>query len=174
MVFYFVLVQWYVTTDSSFPGYPFHPFYKCHFQIPAPLNTTSATHTTLSLFTNPTCESQPLTTGVTQNTNVKNLLYSKLVFADRHAVHKLNGRPEAVELGALVDVHDAVTRRRPVPDGVVQVGLDPGQHDLKHGQSAAQPLAGQQVALRRDVCLLKVGKIGDFITGKTQYLFVRF
>ena len=64
--------------------------------------------------------------------------------------------PQPVKLCALVDVDDAVLRRLPVPDGVVEEALDAVQDHLEDGEAAAQPLARQQVALARDLGLLRV------------------
>ena len=47
------------------------------------------------------------------------LLDGVLVGAGGHAVDELDGAPEAVELGALVDVHHAVVRWRARPDRVI-------------------------------------------------------
>ena len=54
-----------------------------------------------------------------------------------------------MELCALVDVDHPVGRGLPVPDGVVQVALDPVENDLEDGEAAAETLAGQEVAWRR-------------------------
>lgn len=43
-----------------------------------------------------------------------------------------------------------------MPDGVVEEALDAAQDDLEDGEAAAQPLAGQQVTLARDLGLLRV------------------
>ena len=94
------------------------------------------------------------TSSVQAKSKVVHSLDGELVLADWHAVDKLDGAPQAVELGALVHVHDAIGRGVAVPDGVVQVGLDARQHNLKHGEAAAQALAGQEVTLGRNVCLL--------------------
>lgn len=55
-------------------------------------------------------------------------------------------------------MHDAIGGRRAPPDGVLQVTPDACQDDLKHGQAAAQPLLGQQVALPGDGDLLGIEK----------------
>lgn len=88
------------------------------------------------------------------------------------AVDKLHGAPEPVELHTLVDVHDAVGGRRAPPDGVLQVAPDAGQDDLEHGQPAAQPLLGQQVALPSDGDLLGTGvhKPSSHISDPTVHL----
>lgn len=82
-------------------------------------------------------------------------LHGELVGSHRDAVHKLHGAPQAVELHALVHVHDAIAGQRPTPDGVLQEAAHPRQDDLEHGQAAAEPLLGQQVALTSDCDLLK-------------------
>ena len=61
-----------------------------------------------------------------------------------------------MELGALVDVDDAVLRRLAVPHGVVEEALDAVEDHLEDGEAAAEALAGQQVALARDLRLLRV------------------
>ena len=65
----------------------------------------------------------------------------------RYAVNKLHGTPQTVKLHALVDVHHAVAGQRPAPDRVIQEGAHSSEDNLKHGQTAAQPLFGQQVTL---------------------------
>ena len=52
-----------------------------------------------------------------------------------------------MELCALVDVDDAVCRGLSVPDGVIQVALDPRENDFKDGEAAAEALPGEEVAL---------------------------
>lgn len=71
------------------------------------------------------------------------LLDGILVFPDRHTVHELDRAPQTMELGAFVDIHDAIAGRLALPDRVLHERLDPGQHNLKHGQAAAQPLSGK-------------------------------
>lgn len=88
-------------------------------------------------------------------TRLLDLLHCELVGSHRDAVHKLHGAPQAVELHALVHVHDAVAGQRAAPDGVFQEAAHPRQDDLKHGQAAAESLLGQQVALASDCDLLK-------------------
>ena len=88
-------------------------------------------------------------------------LNGELIFAHRHAVDELYGAPQAVELCALVHIHDAVGGRLAVPDGVVQVGLDAREHNLKHGEAAAQALTGQQVPLSSNVCLLQPTQVAS-------------
>jgi hypothetical protein len=78
----------------------------------------------------------------------------EFIFTNRHAVHKLNGAPQAMELCALIHVHHAVGWGIAMPDGIIQIRLDPCEHNLKHGESAAEPLSGQQVAFSCYVCLL--------------------
>lgn len=82
-------------------------------------------------------------------------LHSELVGSHWDAVDKLHGTPQAVELHALVHMHDAVAGQRPAPDGVLQEATHPRQDDLEHGEAAAEPLLGQQVTLTRDCNLLK-------------------
>lgn len=72
----------------------------------------------------------------------------------RDAVDKLHGAPEAVELHALIHVHDAIGGGRPAPDRVLQEAADACQDDLKHGQPAAQALLGKQVTLTSNGNLL--------------------
>ena len=79
----------------------------------------------------------------------------ELVLANRHAVDELDGTPQSVELRALVYVHDAVTGDTAVPRRVLQVRLEPRQHDLEHRQAATQALPGEQVSLAGDVGLLQ-------------------
>lgn len=61
-----------------------------------------------------------------------------------------------MELGALVDVDHAVGGRLPVPNGVVQEALDPGEDDLEYGETAAQSFAGQEVTLLRNLGLFGI------------------
>lgn len=75
------------------------------------------------------------------------LLSCELVGPHGDAIDELHGTPEPVEFHALVHVHDAVGGWRAPPDRVLQVAPDAGQDDLEHGQSTAQSLLGQQVAL---------------------------
>lgn len=82
-------------------------------------------------------------------------LHCEFVGSHRDAVHELHGTPEAVELHALVHVHHAVAGQRPPPDGVVQEASHACEDDLEHGQTAAQPLFGQEVALTSNGNLLK-------------------
>lgn len=84
-----------------------------------------------------------------------NSLHCEFMGSHRDAVHELHGTPEAVELNALVHVHHAVAGQRPPPDGVVQEAPHAREDDLEHGQTAAQPLFGQEVALTSDGNLLK-------------------
>ena len=72
------------------------------------------------------------------------------------AVDELHGAPQPVELHALVDVHHAVAGQWAAPDGVLQEGAHAGQDHLEHGQAAAQPLLGQEVAFAGDGDLLPV------------------
>lgn len=85
-------------------------------------------------------------------------LSCELVGPHGDAVDELHGTPQPVELHALVNVHDAVGGRGAPPDGVLQVAPDAGQDDLEHGQAAAQPLLGQEVALPSDGDLLGMGE----------------
>ncbi len=66
--------------------------------------------------------------------------------AHRDAVHKLHGAPEAVELHALIHMHDAVGGGRASPHTVLQEAANTRQDDLKHGQTTAQTLLRQQVS----------------------------
>ena len=50
-----------------------------------------------------------------------------------------------------------------MPYGVLKVGLDPGEDNLEHGETAAQPLSGQKVTLRCNVSLLKPMVINCYI-----------
>ena len=43
----------------------------------------------------------------------------ELIFSDGDAVDKLEGGPEPVELGALVDVHHSIGGRLAMPDGII-------------------------------------------------------
>jgi len=70
------------------------------------------------------------------------LLNVELVLSNWNAVDELQGGPEPVELGALVDVDHPVGRRLAVPDGVVQVALNPVENDLEDGEAATKPFAG--------------------------------
>lgn len=81
-------------------------------------------------------------------------LHGELVGSHRYAVHKLHGAPQTVELHTLVHVHHAVAGQRPAPDGVVQEGPHPCEDDLEHGETTAEPLFGQEVALTSDGDLL--------------------
>ncbi|KAF3834824.1 hypothetical protein F7725_027382 [Dissostichus mawsoni] len=49
---------------------------------------------------------------------------------------------------------------RAAPDGVVQEAAHPSEDDLEHGETAAQTLFGQQVALTSDGDLLKEKRDG--------------
>lgn len=82
-------------------------------------------------------------------------LHCELVGSHRDAVHELHGAPETVELHALVHVHHAVAGQRSAPDGVVQEASHAREDDLEHGQAAAQPLFGQEVALTSNGNLLE-------------------
>lgn len=75
----------------------------------------------------------------------KNLLNVELVFSDRDAVDELEGGPEPVKLGTLVDVDNPVGRGLSMPDGVVQVTLDSVQDHLEDRQTAAKTFPGQEV-----------------------------
>lgn len=75
--------------------------------------------------------------------------------ADRNAVDKLHGAPQAVKLHALIYVHDAVGRRWAAPHAIVQETADACQDDLEHGKAAAKTLFGQKVALTCNGNLLK-------------------
>lgn len=83
-----------------------------------------------------------------------NLLYCELVSSHRDTVDKLHGAPEAVEFNTLVHVHDAVAGKRSAPDRVIQEATYACEDDLEHGEAAAQPLFGQQVAFTRNCNLL--------------------
>jgi len=83
----------------------------------------------------------------------------ELVLANRHAVDELDRTPQSVELCALVYVHDAITRSAAIPRWVLQVCLEPRQHDLEHRQAAAEALPGEQVSLAGDVGLLQRGSL---------------
>ncbi|KAG7228721.1 hypothetical protein INR49_008499 [Caranx melampygus] len=82
-------------------------------------------------------------------------LYCELMGSNGDAVHKLHGTPETVELHTLVHVHHAIAGQRSTPDGVVQEASHASEDDLKHGQTTAQPLFGQKVALSSNGYLLK-------------------
>lgn len=82
-------------------------------------------------------------------------LHCELVGSHRDAVHKLHGTPQTMELHTLVHVHHAIARQRSAPNGVVQEASHPCEDDLEHGQAAAQPLFGQEVALTSNGDLLK-------------------
>lgn len=84
-------------------------------------------------------------------------LHCELVGSHRDAVHKLHGTPETMELHTLVHVHHAVAGQRPAPDGVIQEASHACEDDLEHGQTAAQPFFGQEVALASN---------GDLLEGK--------
>ena len=62
-------------------------------------------------------------------------------------VDKLQGRPQSVELCALVDIQDSVGWRFSVPYSVLQETLDPVEDDLEYAEAAAESLPGQQVSL---------------------------
>lgn len=64
-----------------------------------------------------------------------------------NAIHKLHCTPEAVELHALIDMHDTIGGRGPAPHSVLQEAADTRQDDLKHGQATAQAFFGQQISL---------------------------
>lgn len=82
-------------------------------------------------------------------------LHGELVGSHRDAVHKLHGAPETVELHTLVYVHHTIGGQRPTPDGVVQEASYTSEDDFEHGQAAAKPLLGEQVALTSDGYLLQ-------------------
>ncbi len=90
-----------------------------------------------------------------RNEKPMNLLDRELIFTDRPAVDKLYRTPQTMKLIALIDVQDPVARGYPMPDGVIQIGFDPGENNLKHRQSAAQPLTCQQIPLGGYIRLLK-------------------
>lgn len=75
------------------------------------------------------------------------LLDSVLVLSDRNAVDKLDGRPQPVELGAFVHVHDSIGRGLRVPHWLVEEGLDALEDNFKDGQATAKPLPGQKIAV---------------------------
>ena len=79
--------------------------------------------------------------------------------------------PEPVELCALVDVDDAVLGRLAVPHGVVEEALDAVEDHLEDGEATAQPLARQQVALARDLGLLRVPEDGHIDLQKFSKIF---
>lgn len=83
------------------------------------------------------------------------ILCSELVCAHRDAVHKLHGTPEAVELHALVHMHDAIGGGRASPHAVLQEAANACQDDFKHGQPTAQTLLRQQVSFPRYCNLLR-------------------
>ena len=87
-----------------------------------------------------------------------------LVLPDRHTVNKLDSTPQSVKLGAFVYVHDAVAWRLTMPNRVLHKSFNPGEHNLKHGESAAQPLSGKEVTLGGYVCLLWINKHSNNIT----------
>lgn len=95
------------------------------------------------------------------------LLCRKLMRADRNAVDKLHGAPQAVKLHALVYVHDAVGGRRATPHAVVQETADACQDDLEHGKAAAKTLFGQKVALACNGNLLKKDTVLNYCYGFT-------
>ena len=72
-------------------------------------------------------------------------------------VDKLEGTPQPVELRAFIDDHDAISRLRPLQGRIRQESLDAVQDDLKHRQSAAQSLPGQEVTF---------SSVGDLLLGR--------
>ena len=95
----------------------------------------------------------------------KYLLNSELILPNRHTVHKLYGAPQPVELCTLIYVHHSIAGWSTIPDGVIQVGLDTSEDNLKHGETTAQTLPGKQVTFSCYVCLLK-GKRLRLIKGR--------
>lgn len=93
--------------------------------------------------------------GVVQMCALLHSLHCELMGSHRDAVHKLHSTPETVELHTLVHVHHAVAGQRSAPDGVIQEASYTCEDDLKHGQTATQPLFGQEVALASDGYLLE-------------------
>lgn len=81
-------------------------------------------------------------------------LDSELVCSHGDAVDKLHGAPQPMKLHTFVYMHHAVAGQRAAPDRVVQITTDASQDDFKHGESATQPLFGQQVTLTSDGNLL--------------------
>ena len=98
------------------------------------------------------------------------LLSCELVGPHGDAIDELHGTPEPVEFHALVHVHDAVGGWRAPPDRVLQVAPDAGQDALEHGQSTAQSLLGQQVALPSNGDLLGRGEYTNLpVTSQTPF-----
>ena len=75
------------------------------------------------------------------------LLWCVFSFLQRHAVHKLYGAPQPVELVALVNVHHPIHRHLPAEDGVGEEALDATHDHLKHGETTAQALLSQQITI---------------------------
>ena len=88
-----------------------------------------------------------------------------------YAVNKLQGGPQPVELRALVNVDDAVSRGFAVPDRVLEESLDPVEDDLEDAEAAAEPLSGQQVSLAGDLRLLgraQLLNVGDHLQSRVS------
>ena len=88
-----------------------------------------------------------------------------------YAVNKLQGGPQPVELRALVNVDDAVSRGLAVPDRVLEESLDPVKDDLEDAEAAAEPLSGEQVSLPGDLRLLgraQLLNVGDHLQSRVS------
>ena len=66
-----------------------------------------------------------------------------------------------MELRALVNVDDAVSRGLAVPDRVLEEALDPVEDDLEDAEAAAEPLPCKEVALPRYLGLLSCTELLD-------------
>ena len=87
----------------------------------------------------------------------------ELVLPDGDAVDELEGGPQAVELGALVDVDHPVLRGFPVPNGVVEESLDAGEDRREDGEAAAEALPRQEIPFAGDLRLLRVADLVDVL-----------
>jgi hypothetical protein len=95
-----------------------------------------------------------------EHRQIFHLLYVVLILPHGDTVDELQGRPQPVELRALVDIDDSVGRRFPVPDGVVQEAFDPGQDHFEDGETAAESFTSQEVSL---FCYLGLFGIPHFV-----------
>ena len=76
-----------------------------------------------------------------------------------------------MELSALVNVDDAVSRGLAVPDRVLEEALDPVEDDLEDAEAAAESLPGEEVSLAGDLRLLgraQLLNVGDHLQGRVS------
>lgn len=91
------------------------------------------------------------------------LLDSELSLSHRNAIDELECGPKTMELGAFIDIDDAINRGLAVPYRVIQEGLDLGQNDLKNGEATTESLTRQQIPFSSNLSLLGISHLVNIL-----------